>query len=252
MLEGNDDFMKNVWERVAEKEAANDIYRALQLKETANEGFFYLLRSLGPEGLMFGMWDVLAVAFFAALLLVFIPLIFMGNRAENINAIAFMSAPFFYGLVFFFGLLKERQCRTYILEMSCKYTFFHVLSARMLFCSLLGMVFNFAYVLVLALRYDGNYVRLFALSFSALMLFSLLLSLGLEWGKSFLWAGLVGGLWIVLNLMGMLWMRDSYEALLLRLPLWALAAVGMGAAVVYGYELRCLIARQFRRGYLDA
>lgn len=251
-MEKRNEFLDGVWERIHEKEQAARIYEAVEQPRAVRFGILGLLGRFSVSELMFGMWDVLAVSFMAAVLLIFMLVRLSGSHGQNMDALAFIGAPFFYGIIFVLGWQKERQSMAYGLEMSCKYTFFHVLAARMLFCSLLGMGFNLAYVLVLALKYEGDHVRLFALSFSALMIFSLLLAAGLKLGRRFVWAVVLGGLWIIVNLVGMIWLPEGYRRLMVKLPLWLVVFVGIAAAAFYGYVLHGLTARTFRKGYLDA
>lgn len=247
-----DDFLNGIWERIQEKEEDTKLYQAFEEKEQERFGLLGLSGKFQISELMFGMWDVVCVSFLAAVLFVFMISWFFGVSGDYIYAAAFVSAPYLYGLTFILGWQKERQCLAYPLEMCCKYTFFHVLAARMLFCSFLGMSFNIVYLIVLAFRFDVDYVRMLALSFSALMIFSLLLAAGLSRGKRFLWAVLLGGLWVIVNLAGMCWQSEGYARLLQQIPIWALGVCAVLAASAYGYILCRLTSPSFRKGYLNA
>lgn len=138
-----------------------------------------MLKGIGPGAVFYGMADVLAVAFAVTVLCFWAIYSALGQNPLWLPQAVFVSAPLLYGLIFLFSWIKELQNGTFAQQLSYRYTFFHVLAIRMFASSFMGLGVNGIYALLLALSCPVDGVRLFALSFTSLMLFSLILLIGI-------------------------------------------------------------------------
>ena len=211
-----------------------------------------MFRGIGIGQVYAGMADVLCISFAVTVCLLY--LLTQGARSQGVSMdmAVFSGSPLLYGCIFLLFWMKDAQSDVYGLQMSCKYTFFHVLAARMLAASLLGMGCNGLYVLVLILRYQADGLRLGAISFSALACFSVLLMTGIEKGRHFGWAAAVCVGWVSVNLAAFFNFTYAYGELLGRIPVYLFLAVGAGAAILYFRQLLFMTTLTFRKEYTDA
>lgn len=257
MKKTDQEFLSGMWDRVEKKEADIRLYEAVEdtlpEKRTGISGFFRnALFGLGLRELLFGMNDCLVVAMCISLMIFFFGYRMTALDADSVYATAFLSAPSLFGAFFWLGWLKERQSRTYGVQMSCKYTFFHVLTARMLFAGATGLIFNLAYMIVLIMKCPADMLRLMAISFSSLMIFSLILVFFIERGKSIRNALIGAALWMVVNAFVAWNFSSFYQSLLKQVPLAVLLVVGAAAMVFSLYELSKMTSLSFRKGYTNA
>ena len=250
-----EEFLEGVWKKAAEKE---QMLRAAEvlLSETAAPDFAGFMKdafvNIGVKQLYAGMAGIISIAFVITVLSAYLLLQVMLDKGESIYAAAFCSAPFLYAGVFVLSWIKERGSGCYELQMSCKYTFFHVLAARMLGECFLGFVFNGMYATALALRYRADGIRLFAVSFSSLMLFSLLFATGLLWGRGIRKALYCCGGWFLANLLFLLFAPDFYGRLLQELPVLLFIGTGVCGICLHMRQLVSITALTFRKEYTNA
>lgn len=211
-----------------------------------------MFRGIGIRQIYGGMADVLCISAAVTGLLLYLLTQSVGGLGISADAAVFCGSPLLYGCIFLLFWMKDAQSDVYGLEMSCKYTFFHLLAARMFAASLLGMGCNGLYVLVLILRYRADGLRLAAVSFSALACFSLLLTAGLEKGKRFGWAAAVCGGWVTVNLTAFFRFPNGYGALLERIPAYLFLAGGAAGTALYLRQLLLMTTLKFRKEYSDA
>ena len=255
MSDSEQKFLEGMWRKAEKKEQALLLADSI-LQEPLKPDFSGFLKNIffgiGLKRLYADMADIISLAFAVTLLLFYIILQFVLAQGNTIYTAAFLSAPLLYAGIFFLSWAKERGCAVYSLQMTCKYTFFHLLAARMFGESLLGIVINGIYALLLMLRYHGDGVRLLALSFTSLMLFSMMLILGFTRNRGLGGAILYGGGWYALNLSGILFLPVSYGKLLEAMPIYVL--MGIGAAVLWVYLRRLLVLTElsFRKEYANA
>ena len=136
--------------------------------------------------------------------------------------------------------------------MSYKYTFLHLMTARMFSNSLIGIGLNLIYAAVLSVRYSADFLRLAATAFASLMIFSLLLAMGIERGKKTGWGAAAGAGWILANLVFFQMSAAWYERLMEGIPVLLFAVVGAVAAVVHVRQLLVMTGQPFRKEYADA
>lgn len=140
---------------------------------------------------------------------------------------AFGSSPLFLGLYILLSLWKEQENPLRQILMTCKYTPRH-LTVYGVFCwSVLGLILEGTYAILLSRFLELPALRLTLLCLTALFLFSLLLlSVMLRFDS--LWAVVVVCLlWFLGTLCGMCLFPEFLAALLLHIPVvaWILADV---------------------------
>lgn len=256
MRKNDDDFLREIFQKAEEKERAAKLAKAL-LQETEQpsgfpEFFIEAVRQLGLRGVCGGMADVLVLAFAVTVLCFGFLFRLRGGDDRMLLSAVFISAPLLYAAIFLFSWLKEKQNGTYGLSQSFKFTFFHMLALRMFTGSLLGIFVNGVYALFLALRFEAEGLRVFAVSFTSLMLFSLILLVGIIKGRSIKKGLLAGGVWTAANMAASVMLMPLYAEALSKLPLYVLFAVGVVSFGCYVRKLTCLTEISFRKEYADA
>lgn len=254
-MNGREAFLEGMWKKAAEKEQMRRAAECL-LEETAKPDFTGFLRNMfvgiGFRQLYAGMAGVISIAFVITILTAYLLLQVMLQMGESVYTAAFLSAPLLYAGIFSLSWLKEKGSGCYELQMSYKYTFWHVMAARMLGECLTGLVFDGVYAAVLALGYRADGIRLFAVSFSSLMLFALLAAAGILWGRR------IGGMvcvctgWFLANAAFLLFVPSVYGKLLEELPVLLFMGVGLSGMCVYVRQLISMTAPAFRKEYANA
>lgn len=265
MEEWDRQFLEKMWEKAAAKQEIEKLAEAVVRGEEKRAalrkkgeragmaGFLRdIFRGIGIRQIYAGMADVLCISFTVTICLLCLLMQSIGVLGIRAEAAAFVGSPLLYGCIFLLFWMKDAQSDVYGLQMSCKYTFFHLLAARMFAASLLGMGCNGLYVLVLFLRYQADGLRLAAISFSALTCFSLLLTVGLEKGRRFGWAAAACGGWAAVNLAVFFQFPEGYGALLQRIPAYLFLAVGAAGTALYLRQLVFITTLKFRKEYSDA
>lgn len=260
-------FLEKMWAKVAAKEEseklAEEIVRGeestLRIAAPGNRkrlSMFTFLRDMflgmGIRQVYAGMTDVICISFTITFCLLY--LLMQSTRDFNVSMdmVVFAGSPLLYGCIFLLFWMKDAQSDVYGLQMSCKYTFFHILAARMFAASLLGMGCNGLYVLVLILRYQADGLRLVAISFSSLTCFSVLLLAGIEKGRHFGWAVAVCVGWVSVNLIAFFNFTYAYKDLLGRIPVYLFLVVGAAGTMFYLWQLLFMTTLKFRKEYSDA
>lgn len=247
-------FMDEVWRRIKEREQAIEIMSALERKKENNvllvaKEFF---GGMGISRLFYGILDVVAVAMVISICIFIGIYIYLGFDSRYVYSMLFIFSPTLYTGIFCLSYVKEMQTRTLYVQMGCRYTFFHVMVFRMLMNSGLAIIFNVIYICTLNHRFDLNLNKALALSFSSLMLFSVILLKSLEAKKkivSFIW---VNAAWYGLNFLIFHGASDLYEEFIDQIPLGILAAAIFLFIVCYYRGLKKILDINYRRRYLNA
>ncbi|MBQ8210707.1 MAG: hypothetical protein IJZ35_09010 [Clostridia bacterium] len=201
-------------------------------------GFFVFLRDmtkgLGFANVFYGIMDAMLLTGFAFALLCMLSSAILEPNKQNSAVIAsFALAPGVFITMFLLSYIKEKMSMTYSVKMTCKYTVNHLLAYRMFVFSLLGAVADAAYVLLICIKTDLNYITLLCVSLSSLFLFSLVLIFAvLRFNSIFAPVGLLI-IWIISN--GTLWLfvGDFYGRFLQQIPIWIYIVFAIMAAAVY-------------------
>ncbi len=254
-MNGREVFLEGMWKKVTEKEQTLRAAERL-LEETVKPDFAGFLRSMfwgiGFRQLYAGMASVISIAFVITILTAYLIWQVVLQMGESVYTAAFFSAPLLYVGMFALFWLKEQGSGCYELQMSCKYTFCHVLAARMLGECLTGFVFNGVYAAALALQCRADGIRLFAISFSSLMLFALLAAAGILWGRQIKGAVCICSLWLLANMAFFLSVPAAYGKLLEELPVFLFIGIGLSGMCIYIKQLIFMTAPTFRKEYANA
>lgn len=255
MKKQDEEFLCDVFRKAEEKEQSSRLARVLK-EEQQEPDLFLLLRTFCREARMRGtymeMGDVICLAFAVTVLCFWGIYAALGQDPEQLLSAVFVSAPVLYGMVFALCWLKEVQNGTYSIQMSYRFTFFHILAVRMFGTSLLGLAVNGIYAVFLTFRCEVDGIRIFAVSFTSLMLFSLILLAGIRKGRSIGRGIAAGAGWMILQITASVLMNVWYQKLLSAVPLLVLFAAGVLILGIYIRELGSLSGIQFRKEFTDA
>lgn len=255
MKQSEQDFLNGMWKKAQQKEQnlclAQELTKYPDTKKPTS--FLWdIWTGLGLRTLYAGMTDILAVAFTVAVLLLYMGFKLVHSGSATAYTAVFTTAPVIYAAVFYLSLVKEQQNRTYEQQMSYKYTFFHLLAARMFANSMLGIVFNLCYTIILIIRYSADTLRMLSLSFASLMLFSLLLSAGIERGQKMVWGVSLSAGWIVSNMLLFSAAPNWYQQILEGIPVIFLLLTGGFAACIYLKQIMNITELPFRTAFTNA
>lgn len=255
MKKQDEEFIRDVFRKAEEKEQSSRLARVLK-EEQQEPDLFLLLRTFCREAGMRGpymeMGDVICLAFAVTVLCFWGIYAALGQDPEQLLSAVFVSAPVLYGMVFALCWLKEVQNGTYSIQMSYRFTFFHILAVRMFGTSLLGLAVNGIYAVFLTFRCEVDGIRIFAVSFTSLMLFSLILLAGIRKGRSIGRGIAAGAGWMILQITASVLMNVWYQKILSAVPLLVLFAAGVLILGIYIRELGSLSGIQFRKEFTDA
>ena len=255
MKKQDEEFIRDVFRKAEEKEQSSRLARVLK-EEQQEPDLFLLLRTFCREAGMRGpymeMGDVICLAFAVTVLCFWGIYAALGQDPEQLLSAVFVSAPVLYGMVFALCWLKEVQNGTYSIQMSYRFTFFHILAVRMFGTSLLGLAVNGIYAVFLTFRCEVDGIRIFAVSFTSLMLFSLIFLAGIRKGRSIGRGIAAGAGWMILQITASVLMNVWYQKILSAVPLLVLFAAGVLILGIYIRELGSLSGIQFRKEFTDA
>ena len=247
-------FIEGIWKKIEERERDLKILDGL---EQRNENNMLLvakefLGRMGIRGLFCGITDVVAVSLVISVCIVVGIFFYLGWEPQYIYSMVFTFAPTLYTSIFCLSYVKETQINTINVQMSCRYTFFHVLVFRMVLNSGLAMVFNLIYICTLNHWFDINPVKALALSFSSLMLFSVMLLQSLRRINKLLGFAEINIVWFGVNLLAFNTVRDFYIRIIDQIPFSVLILAAFLFSAFYYRELKKLININYKRRYINA
>lgn len=247
-------LIDGVWKRIEEKERDLKILNGLERKKKSNllpmsKEFF---RRVGIKGLFYGIADVIAVSMVISICIFVGVYIYLGFDSQYVYSMIFIFSPTLYASIFCLSYVKETQINTINVQMSCRYTFFHVLIFRMFLNSGLSILFNLIYICTLDRRFDLNPVKALALSFSSLMLFSVMLAKSLGSRNKILGFILVSAVWFGTNILIFHGSKDLYMRFIDQIPLSVLVIATFLFGCFYYKELKKIISVSHKRRYINA
>lgn len=247
-------WIEAIWQKIEEREKETRILRGLERKKESN--LFVIakefLLGMGISGLLAGMADVMAVSMVIASCVFAGIYLALGFDPQVVTSMVFIFSPTLYTSIFCLSYMKEIQTNTFSVQMSCRYTFFHVLIFRMLLNSGLAVVFNLFYIFTLNSQFDLNLLKALALSFTSLMLFSVILLKILGGQNRILGFACVNLAWFGGNLIAFNGIKETYMRLLDQIPLNVAGLAILVCVVFYVRELKKMIRSDYRRRYLNA
>lgn len=247
-------FMKGVWNKVEERERDIEILNALERKNESNMLTIAkeFISVTGVKGLLNGIADVVAVSMVITICFFIGIYMYLGFGVQNVYSMVFIFSPILYASIFLLSYIKEVQTNTIYIQMSCRYTFFHVLVFRMLLNSGLSVLFNLVYIVTLNSMFHINVIKALALSFSSLMFFSVLLLKSLRYRNKLFGFSFVAAVWFGLNLLSFYGIRELYIHFIAQIPISILVFTTVIFMALYGKELRNMMKASYRRRYLYA
>lgn len=247
-------FIEDVWQKVEERERNVEILNALERKNESNMLLVAkeFLSGIGMKGLLYGIADVIAVSMVISICIFAGIYIYLGFDSQYVYSMIFIFSPTLYTSIFCLSYVKEIQTNTFNVQMSCRYTFFHVLVFRMLLNSGLAIVFNLIYIFTLSSQFNISPLKALALSFSSLMLFSVLLlkTLGRR-NKISAFTGM-NAVWFGANLLVFHGMKDLYMRFIDQIPLSVLVFAALIFVAFYYTELKKMLSMNYKRRYINA
>lgn len=247
-------MIQEVWQRVEEKEKILKILDGLERKDESNMLLVAkeFCERLGIRGLFYGIVDVIAVSVMITIGVLTVVGLFLRLDPQYVYSMVFIFSPTLYAGIFCLAYVKETQINTINVQMSCRYTFFHVLLFRMLLNSGLAIVFNLIYICTLNRLFDMNPVKALALSFSSLMLFSVMLLKAMRSRNRFWCLAQTCMVWFGANLLAFNSIRDLYVGFIDRIPFSVLIVAAVLFCAFYYGELKKMITMDYKRRYLNA
>ncbi|GAB6086675.1 hypothetical protein [Alkaliphilus crotonatoxidans] len=210
------------------------------------EGFLTMLIKMYKQlGLQYIFRDFTEIIFVISLMVLALVTILFNLKA-TFTVVAFYPmlftfSPLLYLTTTLFFLIKMKMSSTYEVEMACKYNLYQLAAFKMLVFSIITILINGLLLYWIAGRYEGvNYILAFAISISALFIFSTLLLYGMmETNRSYSKQIVIVG-WILGNLLPVYFATELYYRILTSVPVflyWVLALAGL---MVYINKLKKL------------
>lgn len=232
----NQEYLSDMWKKIEEKERAGqiiDYIDTLPKKINLKKFIFFLFREIGILNLFRNMRDIILISYAVTFLVMYGSTQYVSGRAEEIYGLAFLISPILYGCIFTLSCLKEKQRNTLAIQMSCKYTFWHIITLRMAAISILSLAINYIYVWGLASIYPVSFSRLLVLTFTAQVLFAAMMAGTLFITGRFTGILAVPGIWYLLN--GILYngIRGLYIRFLEGTSLLIFCFISMSALILY-------------------
>lgn len=203
--------------------------------------------NLGIKNIFYGVHDVMVISLVitcAAYSLFLFSINNLPGAEEKIYLFSFAFAPFMFALLFFLNFAKEKSSDTFIIKMTCKYSFFYLLAYRMFVFSLLSVAANSLYILVLFSDFRISFVTVISLSLSSLFVYSLLLIAMLIKFSTVIPIIALSVLWVGADLLLYVYSKDFLMRILKSVPLFVWMIIVAGAAILYFASLPKLISKR--------
>jgi len=247
-------FIEGVWKRIEEREQEIEILDALEREH--GKSMLSIARDfyggMGIKRLFYGFSDVIAVAMVISVCIFIGVYLFLGLDARYVYSMLFIFSPTLYASIFFLSFIKEMQAKTFQVQMGCRYTFLHVMVFRMLMNSGMAVLFNIIYICTLNYRFGLHLNKALALSFSSLMLFSVILLKALEAKRKLLSFAWVNVLWFGVNFLVFHGLNHFYVSFIDQIPFSVLVVTIALCIACYYRELKKMLSRNYRRRYFNA
>lgn len=161
----------------------------------------------------------------------------------NLYPVVFILSPIIYLAIALLFLLNMKKNSTYEIEMTCRYNLYQLAAFRMLVFSLITIAANGLLLYCLTLFHQGiNYMMAFAISMSALFLFSTIFLYGMmtysaKYSKYFIILG-----WVMVNVFPIYRGMDQYHQFLTRVPVYLYWGITIVCFTLYVKNLKKLIS----------
>ncbi len=220
--------MKIDYPSEAERHASIEyiLNRAYPKEEKLSEYLRGLYRQIGFDFLMHGMGRMMAFVLFLYFICIFCSKLTTEPVTVEIWVYVVIFSPAAFLLPMFLGLVGEKEQGMLDLQMTCRYTVFHVLTLRMMIAAIFAMTANStALLLVLYNEGIGDVLHVIFLSITSVLVYAVLFLI-LLWKRNPLLAqlGLCVG-WGAGHFAMRLFMPQLYGLLAMHVPLLCHAVV---------------------------
>ena len=188
----------------------------------------HMTRNLGFKRIFEGVHDAVAIAF-SLQIIIAIGLAYRLTSdscgAEFLSMVVFSFSPVFFILLYLLIAWKEREHCSYEIKMTCRYTVNHLLAYRMLLTSVGGILFISGYTILLSRLFYVPVLKMMALAYSAMFLFSLVFIKSIIVFSGLVPATVLSMVWILGNILLATFCANQYALFLDAIPFGVLVLI---------------------------
>ena len=212
--------------------------RGLVKPQSTRERISEMVRRVGFR---FIFWDMGYSLFFTLLSLAVVITLFCLSPTNYRCSATIACAPMLFLLITLFAETSETACGLYELKQTCHYTVTQITTLRVVCYSFAGTIFT---VIIAAASAEGVYefLSLFSLCLSALFLCAVLeiAVMRVIRGK---WTNAVySAVWVFVNTLLPLSLGETWENLLLEMPLALSLALAVASILVFAYQVSKMLS----------
>lgn len=197
-----------------------------------------LYRQIGMAFLLHGMWELflLVIAAYGFGICCYDKL--SQTLTGNSHLLIILVSPLVFQSILLLSVLREQEQYTYEVEMTCKYTVYHVLALRMLIVSGFSILLNAIFCTILFWENGmAVLVRMVFLSATAVFAYSLFYVSLLTKSIRLIYQVLLYGAWLLGNVLFRLLLPMVHEYMVWRLPVVLHVFVWFLFAGIMGHKL---------------
>lgn len=229
------------------KSVENICNEGIKKRDTVFSFIKNMTLNLGFKNIFYGVYDVMLIAVLitgAVYSIFYLYIDSLPGAEEKIYLFSFTFAPFMFSFLFFLNFAKEKSSDTFIIKMTCKYSFVYLLAYRMFVFSLLSVAANTVYILVLFADYKISFVTVISLSLSSMFIYSLLLIFLLIKFSSVKPVIALSVLWVAADILLYVYSGDLLMGILKSVPLFVWMIIVVCASILYFNALPKLISKR--------
>lgn len=195
-----------------------------------------MTKNFGFEKIFHGVYCVIFICFLVMAVIYSILSYLMGSmpNADNIVYLsAFLTSPLLFSILFFLSYVKEKSSDIFLIKMTCKYTFFHLMAYRMFIFSLLSVITNSFYIIFLAVKLNISVISVLSISMSALFVYSACLVIFLIRFSSIKAPILLSVLWCLIHLLFFVFQTGYFITILKAVPVIVWGIIAVVSTIIY-------------------
>ncbi|MCM3575993.1 hypothetical protein M3172_22745 [Mesobacillus subterraneus] len=198
-------------------------------------GFRYLFRDATEV-----LFTVLVVSF--AMVFGLFQVMDSGKDEGGLYSYLFTMSPILYMLIASIFLVNLRSRDTFVVEMTCKYHVYQLAAFRMLVFSILAVLLNLAYIMVLFMFYPNfNIAEAMLISVSSLSIFSTGYLYIIQKVKTRITSYAVMAGWLLVNAALAYFSKELYASVLSQVPFYVYISVIAVCLYLYARRLKYFI-----------
>jgi hypothetical protein len=209
-----------------------------------HEYLFEMYKQLGFRYLFRDATEVIFTLLFVSFAMVFglFHVIDSGKDAGELYAYLFTMSPILYMLVASLFLVNLSSRDTFAVEMTCKYHVYQLAAFRMLVFSVLAVLLNIAYILILFMFYQNfNIMEALLISVSSLSVFSTGYLYIIQKVKLRVTTYAVMAGWLFVNAALAYFSTELYAYVLSQIPIYVYITVSLSCLYLYVRRLNYFI-----------